>query len=641
MRHILPSATHERFVIKASFHERQGSAPALLVDGATRVAGRMTDSEGEYFAFDVRGLAPDREYALRIVDAAGKAITSEWPLRTFPDPRSSPQRFRLACITCAGGRDEFITPVTSLNDPGSALNGPVPQFQPLRVKRRLLARALEFAPDALHSNGDHVYWDMRSFPSGLVQGMSPQAALIGPGYFDRRAAVKGTGNERILKNAFGPQIADLYGVQWRSTPVFFVGDDHDYTDNDEATAQQRTFPPDAFMRDIARTTQELYFPELFSGLGMPAAFVGEHGLAADFGVLRYGRLFEGWIYNAKGLMNNTRDPEQPDYNGNPGRKGHPESRLVPKAIEEWLIARTLKTPAAHYAHMPSSPVLWGAGKFAEWYPDVLGDDGRLTTDADKPFWPDGWNDQHDRLVTAASGRSDRVPLWIQGDLHASSLGLMTRTRDHDLSANPIVALCCGTPGTGSPGFPSAFRGVKAEPSRTVEAEEIVPAIEENGFSLVDFTPDEITISMFRWNHRSQPEAAIDDLQPFLVHRIPRRPLSLRVTVPRGQDTSSALERGLSVRVNTPRPATLRARLLLDRADARRFGLPRLFASGRATARRPGTTRLRLRLTDKAKLRSALAKRTPRVRLLRGRIRVTAIERSGRRITGFRRIRLKR
>ena len=220
-------------------------------------------------------------------------------------------------------------------------------------------------------------------------------------------------------------------------------------------------------------------------------------------------------------MNNTRDPSQPDYNGNSGEQGHPDSRLVPKAIERWLIERTLHTNAAHYAHMPGTPILWSAGKFAEWYPDVL-NDGRLTIDHDKPYWPDGWNDQHDRFVEAASKRRNRIPLWIQGDLHVSALGLINQTRGHDLSQNPIVTLGCGTPGTGAPGFPSAFRGTPAVPSLTVQANELVKPIEENGFSLVDFTPDEIKISMFRWNHRSDPEEAIDSLRPFLVRRFKRQ-----------------------------------------------------------------------------------------------------------------------
>jgi hypothetical protein len=219
-------------------------------------------------------------------------------------------------------------------------------------------------------------------------------------------------------------------------------------------------------------------------------------------------------------MNNTRDPEQPDYNGNPNEAGHPDSRMVPKAIERWLVKRTRKTPAAHYSHMCGTPILWTAGKYAEWYPDILVD-GQLRIDVDKPYWPDGWDDQHDRLVRAASARRDRIPLWIQGDLHCSALGLMTETRGDDLSKNPIVALGVGTPGTGTPGFPSGFRGVKPKPSLTVQADEILEPLEENGFSLIDYTAREIKVSMFRWNHRTDPEAAIDTLEPFLVKRFER------------------------------------------------------------------------------------------------------------------------
>jgi len=515
VRHILPSATHERFVVKVSFRGPQQAEPVLLVDDL-RVPGRMTDTMGECFEFDARGLSADHEYTLRIVDSAGAAVTSTWPLRTFPAPDSRASSFRLACITCAGGPEEFLGPNAGGFPPL------VPQFQPLRVKRRLLDRMRSFAPDAMHANGDHIYWDTRSIPSSIAQGRSPQAAVIGGGYFDRNQPVKGTANEQILKRDFGPQIADLYGVEWRSTPVYFVRDDHDYLDNDEATDAARTFPPDRFAFDTARATQDFYYPELFAGYDMPSEYANADGRSPDFGVLRYGDLFEGWIYNAKGLMNNTRDPAQPDYNNNPGRDGHPEARLVPKPIEQWLIKRTRSTTASHIAHIPSSPILWGAGKFAEWYPDLLGKDGELSADLDKPFWPSGWHDQHDRLVVATSERRDRIPLWVSGDLHCSALGTISRTRDHDLSANPVVSLCVGTPGSSTPGFPSSFRGTPPIPSTTLTAQEIVQPLEENGFTLIDFTPEAITISMFRWNHRTQPEEAIDTLDPFLVHRIPRR-----------------------------------------------------------------------------------------------------------------------
>ena len=55
------------------------------------------------------------------------------------------------------------------------------------------------------------------------------------GPFDRSAIVLGSDNETVLKRAAGPQIVPVYGTDFRSTPVFFLQDDHDYFDNDEAT----------------------------------------------------------------------------------------------------------------------------------------------------------------------------------------------------------------------------------------------------------------------------------------------------------------------------------------------------------------------------------------------------------------------
>ena len=39
-------------------------------------------------------------------------------------------------------------------------------------------------------------------------------------------------------------------------------------------------------------------------------------------------------------------------------------------------------------------------------------------------------------------------------------------------------------------------------------------VEEHGFTLVDFLPDRMVLSLFRWDVKSQPVGAIDDLQPF-------------------------------------------------------------------------------------------------------------------------------
>jgi hypothetical protein len=45
-------------------------------------------------------------------------------------------------------------------------------------------------------------------------------------------------------------------------------------------------------------------------------------------------------------------------------------------------------------------------------------------------------------------------------------------------------------------------------------EETVAPIEENGFSLLDFTPEAITIRYFKWNQWADPVEATDSLQPF-------------------------------------------------------------------------------------------------------------------------------
>jgi hypothetical protein len=47
-------------------------------------------------------------------------------------------------------------------------------------------------------------------------------------------------------------------------------------------------------------------------------------------------------------------------------------------VEQWLHARTASTDVSHLVHAPSNPFGWSAGKWMEWYPDVLDNDGKLT-----------------------------------------------------------------------------------------------------------------------------------------------------------------------------------------------------------------------------------------------------------------------
>jgi hypothetical protein len=464
--------------------------PPYLAVGERRVPGLRTDSQGRFFVFDAAGLEPSHEYVLRLFDAAGAPLCQDWPLATFPAPDAAPERFRLLVYTCAGGPDDLFG------------FGVVDAYLPVAHRQRLFARALAFAPDAAVANGDHVYWDLRS-RFGWAMGRSPQAWWAA-GHFDRNAPVLGGGNEAVLVRAFGPQIAGLYGVAFRSLPVYFLQDDHDYGENDEASDDLRTFPPDAFMLDLARSTQRLFYPELLADETLPAARVSADLVGESFGRLRYGRLFEGLLYDCRRFLTNRADP----------RLAHGGSAFVPDDVERWLARRTAESDCAHLAHLPSTPMLWTAGKWAEWYPDAKDAAGVLRVAAGKPWWPPGWGEQHDRLLEAFAVRRDRTPLVVSGDLHATAAGRILSSRGRRL-ADPVVSLLSGSIGTGDFGWPSRFRGQLPVPSGTLEAEELIQPLEENGFSLLDFTPRELRASFFRWTP-DQGEAALDTLEPFRV-----------------------------------------------------------------------------------------------------------------------------
>ncbi len=494
--HLLPTASDRRVRLKASFRRPQPDTP-LLVVGDQRVPGERTDSAGRFFTFDVGRLSPATVHRLQLVRSDGSPLCEDWPLRTFPTPDASPDRFRLLAFTCAGGPDDLYSF-------GSLFNA----YLPIAARQRLFARALSYAPDAMMANGDHVYWDMKS-RFGWAMGQSP-IAWWQAGFFDRDAPIAGHPNEQVLVRAFERQIAGLYGVAFRSTPAFFLQDDHDYGENDEASDALRTFPADPFMVDLARTTQRLFYPELLAGEGLPRAWQSSDGLAESFGTLRYGRLFEALLYDCRRALRNAADPAT----------GHADSGFVPPDIEAWLVARSRGSDAAHLVHMPSTPVLWTAGKWGEWYPDAKDEAGALRADGAKPYWPQGWNDQHDRLLAALASRTDRTPVFASGDLHAIASGRIHASRELNLDANPVVSLLVGPIGTGALGWPSKFRAQRPKPSGTLTAEEWTKPIEENGFSLLDFTPDAMTVSMFRWRPE-QGLDAIDSLEPFEVRRLPR------------------------------------------------------------------------------------------------------------------------
>ena len=498
VQHLIPTASHDRFLIKASFTKAQVAPPELRV-GTIKVRGQSNAAAGDFWQFDVPGLTPSTPYKLSLSSSAGRTLCEPWQLSTFPAPDSMPERLRLMIYTCGGGHD-------GLNE--DSTDGKI-SFLPSALRRRLLQRGLSFKPDALIANGDQIYWDLRA-PLSIKRTPEAVRARIA-GTFDRAQPVFGTANEAVFRRATGPQIIPQYGALLRSTPVFFMQDDHDYFDNDEATDEIITFPPDHFMLELARATRQLFYPEYLPDrnrpLGLPGASAPDRppGVAEAFGTLRYGKLAEILLYDIRRTQT----------------LAGPSAVFVDGTVENWLKSRMTDREMVHLVNIPSNSPGWSAGKWGEWYPDILGKDGKLTTDVPKPYWQSGWLKQHDRLMVEVAAMPGRIPLVISGDLHAIAEGRMMRCGVLDFSNKPVVAILSGPLGTGDRGWPSAFRGIGASPPTHLTMQEDLKPTEENGFIIADFTRDGITVRYFRFNYHQQRPDVIDTLEPFRVTELKR------------------------------------------------------------------------------------------------------------------------
>ena len=254
VRHLLPQVSDSRMLIKASFTRPPASAPTLRI-GTTDVTGRMNDTTGEYWQFYASGLASGRRYELSLRDSGGASLCEPWSLATFPGRNSRPERFRMLFFTCAGG-------------PGGTYSGIGERsgFLPTVIRNRLLRRALSFEPDAAVANGDHIYWDLHTWLGDNVGALSPSGQQSN---FDFSASVFSASNEAAMKAAAGPQIVPVYGTDFRSTPIFFLQDDHDHWENDAASDEIVNFPIPWFQLQLARATQQLYYPEFLPDAARP------------------------------------------------------------------------------------------------------------------------------------------------------------------------------------------------------------------------------------------------------------------------------------------------------------------------------------------------------------------------------------
>ena len=500
LAHVLPTSSHNQILVKASFKKPLEAAPNLQV-GDQRIVGERSDTRGSFWQFHAADLKPGTPYQLSLSSSDGKVLSQPWALSTMPAADEMPSKLRVLVYSCAGGHDLFRSAHTGF------------EFLPVAVRQKLLQRGLSYSPDALIANGDHVYWDLLAPRAAPRLGASK--AALEYARFNRNAPILGGANETALLRAAGEQISPLYGTLCRSTPVFFLQDDHDHFDNDEATDEAVTFPPDNFMLQSARATQRLWYPEFLPdpnrSPGLPGSDYPDQpasrpsGLSESFGTLRYGRLAEVLLYDVRRTVT----------------LAGPTGVFVAPDVEGWLKARAAAKEVVHLVNVPSNPPGWSAGKWGEWYPDLLGPDGKLSEAKPKPYWQRGWLSQHDRLMQGLSEMPGRIPLVVSGDLHATAEGRMMRSGQLDFSRNPVIAVLPGTLGTSTGGWASEFRGVGPQPPKHLDMQETVKPIEENGFLLMDFTPETITLRYFKWNQKTQPVSDIDTLEPFHTTELKR------------------------------------------------------------------------------------------------------------------------
>jgi phosphodiesterase/alkaline phosphatase D-like protein len=473
-RHILPTVTPDALSVSVSL-KKAAEALTLNVDGSAH-AGRQTDTEGRFWAFHVAGLTADTTYTLSLVEG-DTMIEPDWPLKTFPDPDSLPTRFRLMTYTCAGGADGFSF-------------GNKQFFKPHAFRQKLFDQGLAEQPDAVIANGDHIYYDLKGQDSppigkGLIGVFAGWYLRQKYGAFDRTRPILGNVNEKTLKTICDEQIADLYGTRFKSVPVFFVPDDHDYFENDDADEHIVTFPPDDFSVRANKAITDLYYPALPEA---PSVEVNR-----KFGILRYGKLFEAPMFDCAGLLTVSGD----------------EGSLVPREVEDWIVDRIHSSEAANFALVPSHPMGWTAGKWREWYPDVVAPEGVtgnvanenltalkgvLTAKAKKYMWPMGWWEQHQRLLEALSKRPG-IRFMFSGDIHAQGAIEIHASGDLALDENPVTSIIVGPVSSSDATWPSSSRSIAAATPEWLKVRDIVDTKEINGFAIMDVTSSGTTIRL--------------------------------------------------------------------------------------------------------------------------------------------------
>lgn len=485
VKHILSNFDHEQLLLKVST-KTAFEKPIKLLLNEREIIATAADPKRRFWQFHAKNLKSDTTYSLQLFDNEDQSISDPWQIKTFPAPSASPEKLTIMTYTCAGGVEESFA--------GKEI------FIDIKIRQELFKRGLSYNPDLVIANGDHIYWDQQSLQLSKLRSLLGIRLEQKYGKLDLTKPMLGEENYETFTKIADIQIADLYGCYFRGVPIYFLPDDHDLFENDEATEQLVTFPPKDYMMDGAQSTQQLYYPEFLANAAKPKTFPDVHPFSEDlgtsFGIIQYGNLAEFNLYDCKRFS---------DLKGE-------QAKVIPQDVENWLEERIDSSQAKWLFHVPSSPFGWTAGKWQEWYPDVLNENGELTITEEKYLWQSGWWKQHQRILAMLSNQKERIPLLLQGDLHIANAGRIDKSGGLDFHENPIYAIGTGPIGSSEMGYASSFRGIGAQVPKNMTVEELMKPIEKNGFTIIELDKEKAIIKVFAWR-APQKVAEIANMEP--------------------------------------------------------------------------------------------------------------------------------
>ena len=196
--------------------------------------------------------------------------------------------------------------------------------------------------------------------------------------------------------------------------------------------------------------------------------------------------------------------------------GDKNAVLISKQNEEWLLSRIKDSQVKHLAFIPSHPFGYTAGKWREWYPDVVAEEGAtgtisnellsevkgsLTTDVSKYLWQEGWFLQHQRLIKSISKRKGSRFIF-SGDIHAIGAASIMQSGDIKLK-NEVKTFLVGPVGSSSAGWPSFARGITADNPKSLICNPVFKTIEENGFTFFKFGKESLAEIISCGGHDSE------------------------------------------------------------------------------------------------------------------------------------------